>query len=70
MNFTISPHPKGRGFALASDDLAYPMWYGSVEKAASYARWFARVKGGQIETRDEKGEVVAVEEIAAGEFAY
>ena len=68
--FTITPRPNGDGFTLASDALAYPMWYRRSEDAARYAQWYARVKGCRIETRDEKGGLMAVEEIPAGEFVY
>ena len=69
--FVISARPQRRGFTLTSEALADPMWYRSAEDAGRYVRWCVRGQGARIETRDERGELVAVEEIPVGsDFSY
>jgi len=55
--FRISPRPKNTGWTLASDVLAFPLWYLNVEHAVSYARWWSRVNGAVVEICDTAGAV-------------
>ena len=69
--FTITPDPKGKGYALASDLLSYPLWYRKTTDAVKYAKWISRSKGCRIETRDSRGDLLWFEENPPGDhFAY
>jgi len=37
-NFRISPRPRNTRWTLASDALAFPLWYLTIEHAVSYAQ--------------------------------
>jgi len=55
------PAPRNTGWTLASDVLAFPLWYLSIEHAVSYARWWSRVNGAMVEICDDVGAVTTVE---------
>ena len=47
--FRITPRPRNTGWTVASDALAFPLWYLTVEHAVSYAKWYSRVNGAVVE---------------------
>ena len=65
-HFIITPSAKRKGVSLTSESLSYPLWYASSAEAAKYARWVSRAHGCRIETRDEQGALLLVEEIPPG----
>lgn len=65
-HFIITPSAKRKGVSLTSESLSYPLWYASSAEAAKYARWVSRAHGCRIETRDELGALLLVEEIPPG----
>jgi hypothetical protein len=56
--FTIKPRPKRDGFTLASDALAFPMWYGNAPDAVHYAKFRAGNRSARIDVLDAAGEIV------------
>jgi len=65
-HFIITPRANSKGVSLTSDSLSYPLWYATSAEAAKYARWVSRTHGCRIETRDEQGSLLLVEEIPPG----
>ena len=63
--FRISPRPRNTGWTLASDALAFPLWYLEIEAAVSYARWYSRVNGALVEICDTAGGVTKTVEFAS-----
>jgi len=68
--FRISPRPRKAGWTLASDVLAFPLWYLSIEHAVSYAGWWSRVNGAVIEICDTDGVVTTVEFASTADNPY
>ena len=64
--FTIIPAPGNKGVNLTGESLSYPLWYANSAEAAKYARWISRTHGCRIETRDERGALLLVEDIPPG----
>lgn len=64
--FIISAAPGRTGVTLSGDSVSYPLWYATVAKAREYARWVSRNRGCRIELRDEKGDLLEVEEVPPG----
>jgi hypothetical protein len=65
-NFIITSRANSKGVSLTSDSLSYPLWYATSAEAAKYARWVSRAHGCRIETRDERGALLLIEEIPPG----
>lgn len=65
-HFTITPRANSKGVNLTSDSLSYALWYANSAEAAKYARWVSRTHGCRIETRDEQGALLLLEEIPPG----
>jgi hypothetical protein len=58
MIFTIKPRPRNDGVTLASDALAFPMWYGNAADAAAYARFRAGNQSARIDVLDATGAIL------------
>ena len=63
--FRISARPRNTGWTLASDVLAFPLWYLEIEAAVSYARWYSRVNGALVEICDTASGVTKTVEFAS-----
>lgn len=69
--YTIKPRKTRDGFDLESERLSHgSLWYLSVPEAIGFAKWHSRVKDAKIEVCNEREEVVQIEELRAGDFAY
>jgi hypothetical protein len=58
MKFSVKRRPRNDGVTLASDALAFPMWYGNAEHAIGYAKFRAGNQSARIDVLDATGAIV------------
>lgn len=58
--FTIKPRRQNDGVTLASEALAFPMWYENVALAVNYAKFRAGNQSARIEVFDGFGVIVEI----------
>ena len=67
----VRPRKTRDGYNLEGERLSHgSLWYGDAESAIDYAKWLSRVKGCQIEIADINANIIRVEKVPAGVFAY